>query len=230
MYAAQSNLPAECKSDRIKTQTGDHVQSVHDPQHLPEAEEDEIPADLTLDIAELLYRSRWEDIRLMAEQALPRELSREGESLPSLADLVAMTGNASKGRAIFFDADRSQCYTCHTILGEGKSVGPDLSKIGEKYGKQGILESILNPSAAISPEYKVWMIRSKSRGYLSGYIRSDSDVAIELMESTGDTIRVPKTDIIEQWESELSLMPSGLSAGMTVEELVDMVAYLTTLR
>jgi putative heme-binding domain-containing protein len=194
------------------------------------AENGELPTDLTLDVSELLHASRWDDIRLMAEQTLPRDVTREGVALPPLEDLTARTGDAATGRAVFFSEERSQCYTCHRINGEGRDVGPDLSKIGEKLSKQGILESILNPSAAIAHEFKVWMVRSEMLGYLSGYIRSETDEHVELMEATGNPVRIRTSDVIERWESELSLMPTGLSAGMTVDELIDLTEYLTTLR
>ena len=99
-----------------------------------------------------------------------------------------------------------------------------------EHGKQGLLESILNPNAAISPEYKVWMIATQGGSYLSGYVRTETDTHIELVESTGDTHRLAKSGITEAFPSQLSLMPSGLSAGMSIEELVDLVEYLATLR
>ncbi|MCH7718258.1 MAG: dehydrogenase, partial [Chloroflexi bacterium] len=114
--------------------------------------------------------------------------------------------------------------------GEGEDVGPDLSKIGEKYGRDALFEAVLNPSAGIAEQYQVWIIRSESLGYVYGYIREESDDAVELVDSAGDTLRVRKRDIIERRKSEISLMPTGLSTGMTARELVDLVGYLPTLK
>ena len=116
------------------------------------------------------------------------------------------------------------------IAGEGKKVGPDLSKIGEKYGKDGLFESILNPSAAISPEYHVWIVETKKRDVLTGYLRKDAPDGIELIDSTGAAQAIAAADIADRYQSEMSLMPNGLAAGMTAQELVDVAAFLESLK
>ena len=48
----------------------------------------------------------------------------------------------------------NSCGGCHRVQGQGQWVGPDLSTIGTKYGKDELLRSILNPSAAIGYNYR----------------------------------------------------------------------------
>lgn len=194
------------------------------------AESNDIPGDLILDVTESVHDSRYENLRLMAQQLLPREPNRLGEALPPFNELLNMTGDPARGRELFFSQDYAQCARCHAVNGQGAQVGPDLSKIGEKLGRRGILESILNPSAAIAPEYQVWILQSKRHGYLNGYIRSETDTYIELMEATANPIRIQKDDLQDRRLSTLSLMPTGLPAGLSTSELVDLVAYLEDLR
>lgn len=194
------------------------------------AEDQELAADLTLDATNATHASPHEDIRMMAQQLLPRDLTLDGKPVPPIAELLAMKGDAARGREAFFREDRAQCFRCHKIAGEGKDVGPDLSKIGAKLGRDALFESILNPSAAVQHEYQVYLVRTRSRGLLSGYIRSESPDSIELMESSGNATRVPAGDVIERTKSQVSLMPTGLTSGMTTQDLVDIVEYLSTLR
>ena len=141
-----------------------------------------------------------------------------------------MPGDAARGKDVFYNPDRAQCYRCHVVNGEGKNVGPDLSKIGQKGSKENLFDSILNPSAAIAPEYKVWILSSFEEGTLSGFLKSDTAEAIELMDSAGVTARLDPKDIVERTESTASLMPTGLSSALTAQELADVVAFLQTLK
>jgi len=194
------------------------------------AERGTLPKDLELLVADRLHRSSEENIRLMAANVLPRSESREGEALPPLATLKAMRGDAAKGKAAFFSTEAADCARCHVINGEGKSVGPELSVIGDKLGRDGLLESILNPSAAVSHEYKVWIIDTISDGLLSGFIHIESDDELELMDSAGTVTSIKKTDIVERRETGTSLMPDGLSSALSAQELVDVVSFLESLK
>lgn len=194
------------------------------------AEEGMLPAEVRLDASSVTHASPYEDVRLMADQLLPREQTKEGKALPPIADLLKMKGDAAKGKTAFYSQEGAQCYRCHKIAGEGKDVGPDLSKIGGKLSREGIFESVLNPSGAIQHEYEVWILRTESSGYLTGYIRSENAEGVELMDASGTPVKIPAAEILERRKSATSLMPTGLTEGMTVQDLVDLVDYLSTLK
>src|ERR671923_2353024 len=58
---------------------------------------------------------------------------------------------------------------------------------------------------------------------IDGYIRAESEDAIDLVDANGETVRIPKSDIVGRTRSTSSLMPSGLSSGMTAQQLMDLV-------
>ena len=89
---------------------------------------------------------------------------------------------------------------------------------------------ILNPSAAISHEFVVWIVDTNKGDVLTGYLRKDAADSIELVDSTGNVIALPSTDIAGRYKSNMSLMPNGLAAGMTAQELADVVAFLESLK
>jgi putative membrane-bound dehydrogenase-like protein len=194
------------------------------------AEQGKLPQDMVLDATMAVHSSQHESIRLMADQLLPRPKSREGRALPTLATLLRTRGNSERGKLAFYASEGPQCFKCHKISGEGRDVGPDLSKIGGKLAREALIESILNPSAAVSHEYQVWLLRTKSQGYVDGYIRTESKDALELVDSNGNTIRIPNAEIMARTKSAASLMPNGLSSGMTSQQLMDLVEFLTTLK
>ena len=193
-------------------------------------ESGDLPADLEALVAQRLHRSAHEDVRLLAAENFPQETTREGSPLPPAETLLAMVGDPERGRALFYRSDVAQCSNCHRVQGEGRDIGPDLSSIGQKYGKQEMLDSILYPSAAIGHEYRAWVLRTQGQGYLIGFIKDDSDSSLELIDSDGRVFAVNKSEIVDRYPSRSSLMPNGLVSGMTPQELVDVVAFLQVQR
>lgn len=193
-------------------------------------EEGELPADLAPEVSDLAHASPFEDVRMMAQQLMPVERTAAGEALPPMEELVAMEGDPKRGKAIFFQEDAAQCIRCHQIGDKGIEVGPNLDTIGEKFGREGLLESILYPNAAISHEYEVWVIETAWEGLLSGFLVDEDDETVRIMDATGAVKPIKKDDIVSRRKSETSLMPSGLAAAMSAQDLSDLVAYLATLK
>jgi len=111
-----------------------------------------------------------------------------------------------------------------------ESTGPDLSAIGGKLGKDALLDAILNPSAGIAPEYYVWILDTRSQGQVIGILAEDTPQRVVVRNENGDEIRLKPADIKARRRSQLSMMPEDLVHQMTERQLVDLLAYLTTLK
>ena len=74
---------------------------------------------------------------------------------------MKLTGNALHGAAVFRQ-ENVACIKCHQVNGEGTEVGPNLSEIGTKLGKDALYESILDPSAGISFGFEPWQLTLKN--------------------------------------------------------------------
>lgn len=190
----------------------------------------EVPENLKFSAMDALRNSSVSEVRAIAVVQFPAESTRDGQALPSMRRLRYMNGDATQGRVVFFDETKSSCSRCHDIATSGKIIGPHLGKIGEKLAKQALLESILDPSAAISHEYAAWYIETKDGEGVLGYIRSEDASSLELIDSAGTVMRIPVDTITMREASPVSIMPAGLIAGMTAQELVDLLAFLETLK
>ncbi len=193
-------------------------------------EENEMRPSILFDVMPALYRSPHEEIRTMAEQLVPRPRTGEGAALPEKAAFVDLAGDPVRGREVFFRSEGAQCARCHRIDGDGGEIGPELTRIGAKLGLDGLFDSIVNPSAAIAPEYEVWVFRARGQGYLSGYLRRQSEEEVEIVEATGAMIKLKSEEVLERRKSAVSLMPTGLTEAINVQELADLVAFLATLK
>ena len=63
-------------------------------------------------------------------------------------------GDVTAGRRIFHDRADVQCLRCHSIAGNGGTVGPKLEGIGKQRTREELLESIVFPTAKFSPGYE----------------------------------------------------------------------------
>jgi putative heme-binding domain-containing protein len=85
----------------------------------------------------------------------------------------------------------------------------------------------LSPSAAISHEYRVWILQTRTAGFVTGYILEDLPDHVTLRDANGKSFSFLKDDVISRSASDASLMPEGLQGAMTVEDLVDIVDFLS---
>ncbi len=193
------------------------------------AREDKLPADLKLAASSELNAVRWDDLRAEAADLLPPPQARGAEPLPPVSELVKRLGDAQRGAEIYFRGDAA-CASCHQVHGKGTDFGPDLSEIGSKFGKEALYDAILEPSAGISFGFEAWQIHFKNGDEAFGLIVSETDNEIALKTPDGILSRYPKAQIDSREKRSTSIMPEGLQAALTAQELVDLVEFLASLK
>jgi putative heme-binding domain-containing protein len=166
-------------------------------------------------------------VRQAAADVLPMPKAKEG-ALPPVADLMKQGGNATRGKAVF--AGAGTCAKCHVVGAEGKSVGPNLSGIGAKLSKPALYEAILAPSAAISHNYETHTAVLDDGRSVTGLLVSQSPAEVVIRGADGIDMTTPASEIAELVKQPVSLMPADLAATLSVQELVDLVAWLETLK
>jgi putative heme-binding domain-containing protein len=186
------------------------------------------PAELKATAAFSLAANK--DVAKEAAQKLPLPKAKGGKTLPPLEELSAMKGDPAAGGKVFRRPEGPNCVGCHQLNDEGKLVGPPLSTIGNKLGREQIFESILTPSAAILMSFENWIVRTKSGDVKTGIKVEDTDDHVTLKDNQGEYIDIPAGQIAERKQLALSMMPENITESMSVQDLVDLVAFLQTLR
>jgi len=187
-----------------------------------------LPTDLTFAVANALHASADESIRNEAAKRLPLPATASAEPLPPLPDLVERQGDANRGHEVFRTV--GTCANCHTVGSAGKEVGPDLSEIGDKLSREAMFVAILDPSAGISHNYETYHAVLDNGTIVSGIKLSETDESVTLRSAEAITRTIPRDEIEEFTKAQLSLMPADLQRTMTVQQLVDVVEYMTTLK
>jgi putative heme-binding domain-containing protein len=192
------------------------------------AKDEKIPLEVAAGAAFTLHAAPWPAIRAEAGKLFPPPPSKNDAPLPAIGELVKRRGDAMRGKTVFLGA--GTCAKCHKVGDEGKEVGPALSEIGDKLSLAAMYESILFPSAGIAHSYEMYSLRLEDGSVVNGLLVSKTPEEI-VIKGEDALNRTFKADEVEDMKKQtISIMPADLQKLMTVEELVDVVEYLTTLK
>lgn len=171
------------------------------------------------------------EVRDLFERFLPEErrIKRLGTSVRP-EQILALPGDAERGRTLFFESSGVQCRNCHRIGGKGTEVGPDLDLIGKKYDRALILDNILNPSRQIDPQYVTYLIETKRGQVHSGILVTRDMNKVVLKDAANKLIDLPAGDVERIVPQQQSLMPELLLRDLTAEQVADLTAFLSSLK
>lgn len=139
---------------------------------------------------------------------------------------LARAGDSLRGGRIFFDENGVACIKCHSIEGRGGAAGPDLTLIGSQFPRAALIEHLLYPSRVVREGYQQFLIETRDNDTISGLIKSENADTLTLVTADARVQTVPKNNILNRSSSNLSLMPEGLQAGLTLDQFADLIAYL----
>ena len=137
-----------------------------------------------------------------------------------LARLPA-TGDAARGQKIFEEA----CARCHQSNRIGHKVGPDLSGVSHR-SVEDLVSNILDPNMAINPGFVAYTVETQDGESLSGLLTGETSESVTLLQAMELRTTLPRAQISKLESSGQSLMPEGLEAGKTPQDLRDLVAFL----
>jgi len=161
-------------------------------------------------------RDSWGDIR----QTDDAKKKRIEELHQSLGKEVRAQADLPNGRLLF----QGLCSSCHKLYGQGGQLGPDLTGSG-RADLGYLLENIIDPSAVVSAEYQISILKLKDGRTLSGVIAAQTDRTLTLRTLVEETT-LEKSSIQESQKLPNSIMPEGLIDALTPEQTRDLIAYL----
>jgi putative membrane-bound dehydrogenase-like protein len=199
---------------------------------LKQHEEKKLPAIHVSHAARLLRNSPFQGERNKALLLFPVAAKLDKAKLPSLAELAKRPGDAKAGEALMLATagNDMQCLKCHRIHDKGGMIGPDLSAIGTKGSKENLFESLLDPSKAIADQYVTWVVELKDGATVQGLLIKETETNLTIRDANGIDTLVDIKNVEARKKSLVSLMSPDLVTQFTEQELIDMVAYLATLK
>ncbi len=167
--------------------------------------------------------------------ALNRILGRTTVVMPydaqwvsSLANEATVAGNAKHGDEIFHRVTLN-CIACHSIGGQGGIIGPQLDAVGRGVPVELLVEAVMWPQRQIKEGYVATTVIMKDGRTIVGYKSKESETELTVRDmATKVETSFPKAQMQSRTDAG-SLMPDGLTASLSREELRDLIAYLASL-
>lgn len=187
-----------------------------------------IPAPhVTADIARGLLRHNDPEVNTTVDRlwksllvtGLTPEKDREVARLRAIAR--AGEGDASKGHANFL----ARCANCHALKGEGGKVGPDLTGYDRTSLDFWVL-NIVYPSLEIREGFGSYDVHLKDGSGANGILERREGGEIVLRDLAGNRTKIKEDKVSSLIASPTSVMPEGLLAGMSDQDLRDFFAFL----
>jgi len=138
---------------------------------------------------------------------------------------VSMAGDATRGQTQY----RKNCMVCHRAAAEGMELGPDLVTVKGK-GRDALLTAILEPHKDVAPQYVAYEVNTKDGQAYVGMIAQDNASSLSLKIMGGAEINLPRANVKGSSSAGKSLMPEGLEAGMTVQDMSDLITFIESLQ
>ncbi|QDU31741.1 Cytochrome c [Anatilimnocola aggregata] len=117
------------------------------------------------------------------------------------------------------------CANCHQIAGKGALVGPQLDGIGLR-GRDRILEDVLDPNRNVDVAFRTTTLQLADGRVVSGLVRREEGALLVLVDALGKEFTIPKNDIEERKQTQLSLMPANVGETVSPADFADLATYL----
>jgi putative membrane-bound dehydrogenase-like protein len=141
-----------------------------------------------------------------------------------LNDTAMAKADRVNGRALY----QRTCGACHTMFGEGGTIGPDLTG-SNRTNLDYLLFNVLDPNADVAEAYRMVVVTTRDGRTYSGNVVAETDRQLTLRVVGQDAVVVSKSDIQSRESTAVSMMPPGLFDALTDREVIDLVGYLRSL-
>ncbi|WP_367872999.1 PVC-type heme-binding CxxCH protein [Luteolibacter sp. Populi] len=162
-----------------------------------------------------------EKIKALASKLFERPASDRVAVIESYQPATTAKGDPGKGGEVFSQL----CTVCHSYQGRGIAVGPDISDVRAK-DKAALLNDILDPNRMIEARWSAYRIETRDGRTLVGIVAAESAASVVLKMPGGLTETIARADITRMGSLDASLMPVGLEAGISIQQMADLLAFL----
>ena len=135
-------------------------------------------------------------------------------------------GDATRGRAL--SEGKGKCGACHGTGGPGSRLAPSLAEAASTRRPIEIERAILDPSAAIAPDFQQVRVVPASGPPVVGRLLNQDTFSVQLLDANERLRSFDKAKVRAVTLIKTSPMPAYRNT-LTPQDVVDLVAYVRTL-
>lgn len=162
------------------------------------------------------------DLKARAEKLFAQSnMPKRDDVIKAFESALKLKGDAAKGKQIYTE----RCVSCHRAEGEGHALGPDIVTV-KTTGREKLLVNILDPNREVPPQFLSYAIDTKDGESYTGLIGNESPNNVTLRMAFGQETTVARSNILKMNSNGQSLMPEGLEAGLTPQDLANLLEFI----
>lgn len=137
------------------------------------------------------------------------------------------SGDLGDGKRLF---TTQGCIACHSVDPKAEQKGPYLGSAGSKFTREYLIESILEPNKVVAQGFRTRLFTMKDGTVHMGFVTAEEDGRIELRNIAGQAQTLSRAEVAKDEEVPQSMMPPGLVATLSVDEITSLIDYMASLR
>ena len=155
----------------------------------------------------------------------------ELETPEAAAERAALSEEAARGKALFFDLTRQRrCGVCHALDDWGTAIGPNLALAASTKSSQELTRDIVRPQAQVAYGFEQIQLTLQSGETIAGVLAEETESVVRVYDASSvpPPLRtVAKEDIRRQRSRNRSAMPDDLDQVYATDEIAAIVTYLS---
>ncbi|MCL6504636.1 MAG: c-type cytochrome, partial [Pirellulales bacterium] len=165
-------------------------------------------------------------LRDRAAELLEATLDQDRQAvIARYAEALSLTADRQRGQEVF----RQRCSSCHRLADMGHAVGPDLAGLTDR-SPQAMLVAILDPNRAVETRFQSYTAVTASGQIFTGLLANETGNSITLLAADGKQTTLLRSELEVLEGTARSLMPEGIEKDISLQEMADLLAYLTSFR
>jgi len=179
-----------------------------------------------LDSTQVKFLSNHSDksVRELAAKILKaKPASTRQQVINEYMPALNLEGDPASGKKIY----EERCISCHRSGSEGFSLGPDFVTV-KTTGKEKILVNLIDPNAEVRPEFVGYTVETKDDESLLGLVANETGSSVTLRQAYGRENVILRANITSMKSQGQSIMPEGLEAGLTQQQMADLLEFIST--
>jgi putative membrane-bound dehydrogenase-like protein len=140
--------------------------------------------------------------------------------------VLTLHGRVADGEQVFVKAG---CVACHTVRADDPLKGPYLGNIATTYKRRELAEAVLLPNRSIAQGFAANRFELKNGDEVEGFVIQEAADLVTVRNIAAQELKIKATEVTRREKLEKSLMPEGLAAELTLDELASLLDYLESL-
>ena len=154
----------------------------------------------------------------------PAKAKTRAQAVQDLLPALKLKGDAAAGQVIY----TQRCALCHRAGKAGHVLGPDLVSV-KANGPEKLLVSIVDPNREVAANYVAYDVALRDGGTQTGLLGDETLTHVRIKLPLGKELLLPRTQVKSMRSGGKSIMPEGLEAGLTPQQVSDLVAFIVGL-